>query len=85
MCVTAWRLFFQGVLSPTPRKPELYGYTLLTPTEPFRLLKDCQQKDILLVEDVDRLSRLTGVDGNTLKKLNHQKDSRVMAVNVPTT
>ena len=28
--------------------------------ELFRLLRDCQQNDILLIEDVDRLSRLSG-------------------------
>ncbi len=33
--------------------------------ELFRLLKDCQQNDILLVEDVDRLSRTVGEDWNT--------------------
>lgn len=53
--------------------------------ELFRLLKDCQPRDILLIEDVDRLSRLTGDDWNTLKKLMRQKDIRVVAVNVPTT
>lgn len=53
--------------------------------ELFRLLRDCQQNDILLVEDVDRLSRLTGEDWNKLKKMIRQKDIRVMAVNVPTT
>lgn len=36
--------------------------------ELFRLLKDCQPHDILLLEDVDRLSRLSGEDWNTLKK-----------------
>ncbi len=44
--------------------------------ELFRLLKDCQQNDILLVEDVDRLSRLVGEDWNTLKKMIRQKDIR---------
>ncbi|HBC6661570.1 TPA: recombinase family protein, partial [Escherichia coli] len=53
--------------------------------ELFRLLRDCQQNDILLIEDVDRLSRLSGEDWNTLKKMIRQKDIRVMAVNVPTT
>ncbi len=53
--------------------------------ELFRLLKDCQQNDILLVEDVDRLSRTVGEDWNTLKKMIRQKDIRVVAVNVPTT
>lgn len=53
--------------------------------ELFRLLKDCQPGDIMLVEDVDRLSRLTGEDWNSLKKMIRQKDIRVVAVNVPTT
>lgn len=53
--------------------------------ELFRLLKDCQLGDIMLVEDVDRLSRLTGEDWNSLKKMIRQKDIRVVAVNVPTT
>ncbi|AKL39091.1 TPA: recombinase family protein [Serratia marcescens] len=53
--------------------------------ELFRLLKDCQQNDILLIEDVDRLSRLAGEDWNSLKKMIRQKDIRVVAVNVPTT
>ncbi|HBW0966173.1 TPA: recombinase family protein [Klebsiella pneumoniae] len=53
--------------------------------ELFRLLKDCRHNDILLIEDVDRLSRLTGEDWNSLKKLIRQKDIRVVAINVPTT
>lgn len=53
--------------------------------ELFRLLKDCQQNDILLIEDVDRLSRLAGEDWNSLKNMIRQKDIRVVAVNVPTT
>lgn len=35
--------------------------------ELFRLLKDCRQHDILLIEDVDRLSRLSADDWITLK------------------
>ncbi|WCE16374.1 recombinase family protein [Enterobacter ludwigii] len=53
--------------------------------ELFRLLSDCRCNDILLIEDVDRLSRLTGEDWNSLKKLIRQKDIRVVAINVPTT
>ena len=53
--------------------------------ELFRLLRDCQPGDILLIEDVDRLSRLAGEDWNSLKKMIRHKDIRVMAVNVPTT
>ncbi|ECN2954514.1 resolvase, partial [Salmonella enterica subsp. enterica serovar Typhimurium] len=54
--------------------------TRLERPELFRLLRDCQQNDILLIEDVDRLSRLSGEDWNTLKKMIRQKDIRVMAV-----
>lgn len=50
-----------------------------------RLLKDSRRHDILLIEDVDRLSRLTGDDWNSLKKMIARKDIRVVAVNVPTT
>lgn len=53
--------------------------------ELFRLLKDCQRGDVLLIEDVDRLSRLIGDDWNTLKKMIGRKDVRIVAVNVPTT
>ncbi len=31
------------------------------------LLDDCQQGDILLIEDIDRLSRLNGADWKTLR------------------
>ena len=53
--------------------------------ELFRLLKDCKRGDVLLVEDVDRLSRLAGDDWSTLKKMIGMKDVRIVAVNVPTT
>jgi DNA invertase Pin-like site-specific DNA recombinase len=53
--------------------------------ELFRLLTDCQKSDILLVEDVDRLSRLSGEEWNALKKIINDKDIRLVAVNVPTT
>lgn len=53
--------------------------------ELFRLLKDCTQHDILLIEDIDRLSRLSGDDWSSLKKMINEKDIRVVAVNVPTT
>ena len=53
--------------------------------ELFRLLADCQPQDVLLVEDVDRLSRLTAVDWDALKIIIKSKSIRVVAVNVPTT
>jgi DNA invertase Pin-like site-specific DNA recombinase len=53
--------------------------------ELFRLLADCQSQDVLLVEDVDRLSRLTAEDWDALKTIIKSKNIRVVAVNVPTT
>lgn len=53
--------------------------------ELFRLLNDAQNNDILLIEDVDRLSRLNSEDWNKLKQKIKAKDIRIVAVNVPTT
>lgn len=41
------------------------------------LLDDCQQGDILLIEDIDRLSRLNGGDWETLKKPYQVKADRL--------
>ena len=53
--------------------------------ELFRLLADSRAHDVLLVEDVDRLSRLDGINWDRLKTLIRERDVRVVAVNVPTT
>ncbi len=53
--------------------------------ELFRLLADSRPRDVLLVEDVDRLSRLAGDDWEKLKSKIRQRKVRVVAVNVPTT
>ncbi|MCF6247383.1 MAG: recombinase family protein [Desulfobacula sp.] len=53
--------------------------------ELFRLLSDSRPHDILLIEDVDRLSRLIGIDWEKFKKLIREREVRVVAVNVPTT
>jgi len=53
--------------------------------ELFRLLNDCQPRDILLVEDVDRLSRLKERDWQKLKTMLREREVKVVAVNVPTT
>ncbi len=53
--------------------------------ELFRLLSDSRPHDILLIEDVDRLSRLIGIDWEKLKKLIREREVCVVAVNVPTT
>ncbi len=49
------------------------------------LLDDCQQGDILLIEDIDRLSRLNGADWETLRNRIKSKQIRIVALNVPTT
>lgn len=53
--------------------------------ELFRLLEDCKPGDILLIEDIDRLSRLNTKDWEKLKQIIKLKDVRIVAVNVPTT
>lgn len=53
--------------------------------ELFRLLADSRPRDVLLVEDVDRLSRLTASEWDKLKRLIREREVRVVAVNVPTT
>ena len=53
--------------------------------ELFRLLADSQPSDILLVEDIDRLSRLASTEWGNLKGIIRKREVRVVAVNVPTT
>ena len=53
--------------------------------ELFRLLADSRPRDVLLVEDVDRLSRLAGSEWEKLKNMIREREIRVVAVNVPTT
>ena len=52
--------------------------------ELFRLLADCQPGDVLLVEQVDRLSRLNGGDWERLKTVIAAKRVRVVALDLPT-
>lgn len=59
------------------------GASLKRP-ELFRLLSDCQQGDILLVEQVDRLSRLNASDWEALKAEIANKGVRVVALDLPT-
>lgn len=59
------------------------GASLKRP-ELFRLLADCQQGDILLVEQVDRLSRLNASDWAALKTEISGKGVRVVALDLPT-
>ncbi|MGH6860037.1 MAG: recombinase family protein [Phyllobacterium sp.] len=59
------------------------GASLARP-ELFRLLADCQPGDILLVEQVDRLSRLNGADWERLKAEIRQRQVKVVALDLPT-
>ena len=59
------------------------GASLKRP-ELFRLLDDCQSGDVLLVEQVDRLSRLSGPDWDRLKGLIAERKVRVVALDLPT-
>jgi DNA invertase Pin-like site-specific DNA recombinase len=52
--------------------------------ELFRLLADAHPGDILLVEQVDRLSRLTAADWEALKAQLAAKRIRVVAIDLPT-
>src|ERR1700744_2064767 len=52
--------------------------------ELFRLLADAHPGDILLVEQVDRLSRLTAADWEALKAQLAAKRIRVVALDLPT-
>lgn len=59
------------------------GATLARP-ELFRLIDDAHQGDVLLVEQVDRLSRLNTQDWETLKAQLSAKRIRVVALDLPT-
>lgn len=59
------------------------GASLKRP-ELFRLLKDCKPGDILLVEQVDRLSRLNTADWEVLKAEIKAKHVKVVALDLPT-
>lgn len=49
------------------------------------LIDDCTEGDILLVEDIDRLTRLNADDWKTLKSRMSNKGIKVVALNIPTT
>ncbi len=52
--------------------------------ELFRLLADCRPGDVLLVEQVDRLSRLTAADWAKLRAQIEDKQVRIVALDLPT-
>ncbi|HCL64849.1 MAG TPA: resolvase [Rhizobium sp.] len=59
------------------------GASLKRP-ELFRLLSDCQPGDVLLVEQVDRLSRLNAEDWERLKDEIRSRRVKVVALDLPT-
>lgn len=59
------------------------GASLKRP-ELFRLLNDCQPGDVLLVEQVDRLSRLSATDWERLKDEIRRRQVRVVALDLQT-
>lgn len=52
--------------------------------ELFRLLADCRPGDLLLIEQVDRLSRLTAADWQRLRAELDARQVRVVALDLPT-
>ncbi|MEM7675613.1 MAG: recombinase family protein [Myxococcota bacterium] len=52
--------------------------------ELFRLLKDARAGDVLLIEQVDRLSRLTTADWQKLRSEIDARQIRVVALDLPT-
>lgn len=59
------------------------GAKLVRP-ELFRLIDDAHTGDVLLVEQVDRLSRLNTEDWESLKQRLNEKRIRVVALDLPT-
>jgi DNA invertase Pin-like site-specific DNA recombinase len=59
------------------------GASLQRP-ELFRLLADCRPNDVLLLEQVDRLSRLTEADWKRLRAELEARQVRVVAMDLPT-
>ena len=56
----------------------------LSRPELFRLISDSKPGDVLLIEQVDRLSRLTEVDWRKLRSDLDTKEIRVVALDLPT-
>ncbi|WP_040527875.1 recombinase family protein, partial [Grimontia hollisae] len=58
--------------------------TQLDRPELNRLLTDTQANDILLVEQIDRLTRLNDHDWKQLKRMIEEKGLRIVSMDVPT-
>lgn len=66
-------VYLENASGATTDRPEL-----------LRLLKDARKGDVLLVESIDRLSRLTVVDWQKLKAAIDSKGLRIVALDLPT-
>lgn len=58
--------------------------TKLNRPELFRLLEIAESGDILLVEQVDRISRLNSQDWEILKRIISEKEIRIVSIDLPT-
>ncbi|MFZ3185571.1 MAG: recombinase family protein [Pseudomonas sp.] len=64
--------------------PENESGAKLDRPELFRLLNDSQPGDVLLCEQVDRLSRLTDADWQTLRGIIQAKGIHIVSLDLPT-
>lgn len=71
LCIAAW--YIENESGSKLDRPEL-----------FRLLADARPGDVLLVEQVDRLSRLTAADWDKLKREITARRIRIVALDLPT-
>ncbi len=71
--------------SPTEWYIENYSGTMLNRPVLNKLLEDALPNDVLLVESVDRLSRLSLDDWETLKSKINDKKLRLVVLDMPTT
>lgn len=72
-------------LGPTEIYVENYSGTKLDRPELTKLLSEANQGDVLLVESVDRLSRLSQEDFQVLKRRIQEKGLRLVVADLPTT
>lgn len=71
LAVSAW--YVENESGASLKRPEL-----------FRLLGDCKAGDVLLIEQVDRLSRLNDADWEALKREIGVPGVRIVALDLPT-
>ena len=71
--LTIASFFIENESGATLRRPEL-----------FRLLEIAQPDDIILVEQIDRISRLNDKDWNLLKNIIKSKELRIVSLDLPT-